>query len=289
VMDYDPVTGQWAHLNPTSGLQNNADFSAAEFTLTGNNITARFGAAGDFDGDGRAEIVIARDAPGSRGNDFWVMDYDPVTRLWTHLGPAPALRGQLGDFDCSSAQIVARSAVAGDFDGDGRHEVTVVPTATGTRANDLWVMRYDPSVRSFPGDRLLYTAHYGVAFDPPARQCALLLDEWTEVIPSTTATTAIAAHYDRPGTQPPQSMLLVAPPVQNGSWSWDDLVAAVSETLDMARVRAVEPGQLDGTPYAQLLPATVLSVAARAITIGTDLALNNDTPLARGPFRPSKG
>jgi hypothetical protein len=84
-------------------------------------------------------------------------------------------------------------------------------------------------------------------------------------------------------------MLLVAPPVQSGSWSWDDLVAAVSETLDLARVRAVEPGQLDGTPYAQLLPATVLSAAARAITIGTDLALNNETPLARGPFRPSKG
>jgi hypothetical protein len=289
VMDYDPVTGRWAHLNPTSGLENNADFSAADYTRTEANITTRFGATGDFDGDGRAEIVIARDAPGSHGNDFWVMDYDPGTQLWSHLGPAPAVHGRTGDFDCSAAQLVARFAVTGDFNGDGRDEVAVAPTVSGTRGNDLWVLRYDPSPRSYSGDRLLYTAHYGAAFDPQAPQCALLLDEWTEVIPSRTATTAIAAHYDRPGTQPPQSMLLVAPPVRSGSWSWDDLVAAVSETLDLARIRAVEPGQLEGTPYAQLLPATVLSVAARAITIGTDLALNNDAPLARGPFRPSKG
>ena len=36
-------------------------------------------------------------------------------------------------------------------------------------------------------------------------------------------------------------------------------MAAVGETLDLVKVRAVEPGHLDGTPYAQLLPATVLS------------------------------
>jgi hypothetical protein len=150
-------------------------------------------------------------------------------------------------------------------------------------------MDYDPSPDSLPGDRLLYTAHYGAPFDPDARQCALLIDEWTEIIPSTTATTAIAAHYDRPGTQPPQTLLLVAPPAQTGAWSWDDLVTAVGETLDLTRIRTVEPGLIDGTPYAQLLPATVLSAAAQAITVTTDLSLNNDTPLGTGPFRPARG
>jgi hypothetical protein len=31
--------------------------------------------AGDFDGDGRDEIAVAAFAPGSKGNDFWVMRY----------------------------------------------------------------------------------------------------------------------------------------------------------------------------------------------------------------------
>ena len=150
-------------------------------------------------------------------------------------------------------------------------------------------MDYDPTPRTLTGDRLLYTAHYDAPFDPGAQQCALLLDEWTEIIPSTTATTAIAAHYDRPGTQPPQAMLLVAPPARTGTWSWDDLVAAVGETLDLVRIRAVEPGQLDGTSYAQLLPATVLSAAARAITLTTDLAVNNAAPLRAGPVPTGEG
>jgi hypothetical protein len=202
-----------------------------------------------------------------------------------HLGPAPRGGGEHPDFDCSPTTIVPAFGVAGDFDGDGRAEVAIAEDLAGTRGNDFWVMDYDPGYRTVTGDRLLYTAHYGAPFDPHAQQCALLLDEWTEVIPAATATTAIAAQYDRPGTQPPQSLLLVVPPAQTGAWDWDDLVTAVSETLDLTRVRAVEPEHIDGTPYAQLLPATVLSAAARPITVGTDLSVNNDVPLARGPFR----
>jgi hypothetical protein len=181
--------------------------------------------------------------------------------------------------------VVPAFGVTGDFDGDGRAEVALAEDLTGTRGNDFWVMDYDPRPRTVTGDRLLYTAHYSVPFDPQAEQCALLLDEWTEVIPTSTATTAIAAHYDRPGTQPPQSLLLVTPPARTGTWNWDDLVAAVSETLDLTRLRAVEPEHIDGTPYAQLVPATVLPAAARPITVSTDLSVNNDAPLTRGPFR----
>jgi hypothetical protein len=284
VMDYDPATGRWSHLSPTSGLDNNADFSSAQAALA-----ARIGVVGDFDGDGRAEVAHAPDTGGSRANDFWVMGYDPAFRQWTHLGPVPRGDGARGDFDCSPTKFAPRFAVSGDFDGDGRDEVAIAQTAAGTRGNDFWVLDYDPSPRPVPGDRLLYTAHYGVPFDPHARQCALLIDEWTEMVPATTETTAVAAHYDRPGTQPPQTFLLVAPPEQTGTWSWDDLIAAIGETMDLIRLRAVEPTQIDTTPYAQLLPATVLPASARAITVTTDLALNNDTTIAAGPFRPSKG
>ena len=50
-------------------------------------MEAKFAAVGDFDGDGRDEVAIAPEATESRGNDFWVMDYDPGTQTWSHLGP----------------------------------------------------------------------------------------------------------------------------------------------------------------------------------------------------------
>jgi hypothetical protein len=70
-------------------------------------------------------------------------------------------------------------------------------------------------------------------------------------------------------------MLLVTPPQPTGSWDFDDLVAALHDTLDLAKTRAVEPTHLDGTGYAQLLPATVLTATRHPITIATDLVRNN--------------
>jgi hypothetical protein len=171
----------------------------------------------------------------------------------------------------------------------GQDEPDLVPIQLPYTAGDPWLGLEIPSTFAFAGDRLLLTTHYAGTFDPGDRQCALLLDEWTETIPQTRATTAIAANHDRPGSQPPQSMLLVAPPARTGTWKFDDLVAAVAETLAMSRTRIVEPGRIDDTAYAQLLPATVLSSAPRPITIATDLSANNDLPLSGGPFRPARG
>ncbi|HEY2673165.1 MAG TPA: hypothetical protein VGJ07_22745, partial [Rugosimonospora sp.] len=55
----------------------------------------------------------------------------------------------------------------------------------------------------------------------------------------------------------------------------DDLLAAIAETYELARLRAVEPEHLDDTAYAQLLPATVMSATRHPITISTDLAVAN--------------
>jgi hypothetical protein len=171
----------------------------------------------------------------------------------------------------------------------GQDEPDLVPVQFPYRAGDPWLGLEIPDSASLTGDRLLYTAHYASPLSSGGELCALLIDEWTETIPSRVVSTGIAAHYDRPGSQPPQTMLLVAPPARTGRWQWDDLVAAVGETLDLARTRAVEPRQIDGTGYAQLVPATVMAAAARPITIATDLSINNETQLASGPFRPSRG
>jgi hypothetical protein len=124
-------------------------------------------------------------------------------------------------------------------------------------------------------ERLLYTAQYRTPFDKAARQCGLLLDQWTEAIPDTTRTTGISFNFDRPDNEPPQNILLVTPASATGTWQWDDLVGALNETLDLAKKRSVEPSELDATPYTALLPATVMAVTLYGISITTSLAAAN--------------
>ncbi|HEX2375691.1 MAG TPA: hypothetical protein VHO93_17060 [Actinomycetota bacterium] len=155
----------------------------------------------------------------------------------------------------------------------------LTPIQLPYRADDRWLGLPYPDGYPFDGERLLYTAHYQVPFDPAARQCGLLLDDWTEVIPKEEETTGIAFNYDRPSAEPPQAMLLVTSPQMAGPWRWDDLVDAVRETFAEARLRAVEPTQVDGTDYARLLPATLSAVTLHPITIMLDLAMNNRVDL----------
>jgi hypothetical protein len=102
---------------------------------------------------------------------------------------------------------------------------------------------------------LLYTSINSEAAGAPTEICGLLVDEWTELIPAREETTGIAFHYDRPNSEAPQTFLLVTPTRLTGNWDWNDLVEALTYTLDAARSRGVEPDQIDKTPFASLLPA----------------------------------
>ncbi|NKQ37368.1 MAG: hypothetical protein HF973_17350 [Chloroflexi bacterium] len=144
------------------------------------------------------------------------------------------------------------------------------------RENDSWLALPFPPDYQIDADRLLFTAHFAAPFVKTAVQCGLLLDEWTEVIPTKEETTGLTFHYDRPNTEPPQVMLLAVPPEINGRWQWADLVDTLHETLEMAKRRAVEPDQIDGTDYGRFLPATISAVTFQPITISLNLALNNN-------------
>jgi hypothetical protein len=143
------------------------------------------------------------------------------------------------------------------------------------QADDSWLALEYPADYAVGGDRLLYTAQYPAGFDPAQPQCGLLLDEWTEVIPGESETTGITFHFDRPNSEPPQTMLLVTPPDFTGAWQWQDVVDAVTETLDRATKRSVEPTQIDGTNYAPFLPATMMASTLYQISITANLARNN--------------
>jgi hypothetical protein len=139
---------------------------------------------------------------------------------------------------------------------------------------DPWLALEMPPHYTIENDRLLYTAHYAVDFDSTRPVCGLLVDEWTEVIPGMAETTGIAFHYDRPNSEPPQAWLLALPSSQTGEWSWDELLAAVNDTLDAAKRRAIEPVHLDSTTYSWFLPATVSAYTFPEISISNNLLRN---------------
>jgi hypothetical protein len=128
--------------------------------------------------------------------------------------------------------------------------------------------------------KLLYTAHWTEPFDRARPQAGLLVDEWTELIPSRNADTGIAFHYDRPNSEPPQTMLLALSPAADGGWRWADLVDTVHQTMDLAKKRAIEPDHIDTTAYARFLPALVSAVTLHPITAALNLAFNNNAAAA---------
>jgi hypothetical protein len=99
--------------------------------------------------------------------------------------------------------------------------------------------------------------------------CGLLIDEWTELVPSRNETTGIAFQYDPPDAAAPQAILLAVPPVIGQPWTVGGLNRVLLETLDLLRLRAVDPTALGD--LAHYLPATYLAFNANADAVSTDL------------------
>ena len=150
----------------------------------------------------------------------------------------------------------------------------LTPLQLPHEANQPWLALEIPTEFEAAGERLLYTSSLGVGFDPAAPICGLLIDEWTEVIPSQQQTTGVAFHHDRPNAEPPQAWLLAVPAVFGETWAWDDLIGAVNDALDSAKLRAIEPVHLDTTPYDALVPATHSAWTYPEISISNNLLRN---------------
>jgi hypothetical protein len=154
----------------------------------------------------------------------------------------------------------------------GQAAPVLTPAQFPYLVDEPWMAMQFPEASRPDSDRLLYTAHYVTSFDPTARQCGLLLDEWTEVIPATSRETGLTFDFDRPDNEAAQAILIVTPATGDGVWHWDDVTGALNETLDLVKKRALEPVQLDATAYATFLPATIMAVTLHGISITTALA-----------------
>jgi hypothetical protein len=82
----------------------------------------------------------------------------------------------------------------------------------------------------------------------------IVLDEFSEVLPSPTVTTGVAIHYDGPNARPPQSVLLAVHPGHAEPWSAALLAQYVDEAMFLARIRLVELEDLRYPALDQYLP-----------------------------------
>ncbi|HYO38076.1 MAG TPA: hypothetical protein VER39_00300 [Nocardioidaceae bacterium] len=105
--------------------------------------------------------------------------------------------------------------------------------------------------------------------------CGLLVDEWTELVPRREETTGVAFQLDPPDASAPQAILLAVPPVVGEPWTVGRLNRVLLETLDLTRLRAVNPAALGDV--AHFLPATYLAFNPRGDAVTSDLNLLTQT------------
>jgi len=107
------------------------------------------------------------------------------------------------------------------------------------QAGDRWV-----ALAPRPGEALLRGRVSTVVQRPLALGVggspvkALLIDSWTEVVPSEEETTAVAFHYDQPGAVAPQVALVAVAPPGAARWELDLLQATAVQAIELARARA---------------------------------------------------
>jgi hypothetical protein len=101
----------------------------------------------------------------------------------------------------------------------------------------------------------------------------IVIDDWTERVPSKTVDVGVAFHSESPAAEAPQAVLIAVPPkimeseTEKWEWSMDELFAVVSQTLDLAKIRALDLSNIDEGQY---LPATLMAYSNEIATVSTD-------------------
>ncbi|MCU1265913.1 MAG: uncharacterized protein JWM21_2231 [Acidobacteria bacterium] len=133
---------------------------------------------------------------------------------------------------------------------------------------DRWVGLPLKAGQSMPGGKFSLVVQSAAAIDVRLQLAGLLIDEWVEVVPNATETTGIALQYDQPNAAPPQTILVAVPPEVGVPWTVWSLQQVLLETLDLARIRAVDPDALDEVGH--YLPALYFASNTSNDTVSTD-------------------
>jgi hypothetical protein len=144
------------------------------------------------------------------------------------------------------------------------------------QAGDRWLGL--PFAGALPAGRLSIAAALPLgAIAAGAAGCGLVIDDWSEVVPAPTETTAVAFHFDRPNASAPQAIVLAVPP-RAYAWTFEDLEATVLQTVELAQSRMVDLDALQQAGH--FLPAIHLAANLRGATVATDLRGGAGWPVA---------
>lgn len=193
---------------------------------------------------------------GSSAALLGTMPLSPVTWL-TQSARVRAGAGRLAEAMMYSEALSSAAAMA--------MTVAQLPAAAG----DVWAGLPLKSGTQ-PADRMSLVAAGAVT----SVKAALVVDEWTEVVPNSIATTGLTFQTDNPTARAPQAILLGVQPGTAASWTLPIVEGTLLDAIEMAQLRAVDPDSLDDVGH--FLPALLLAVNLGDTTpdaISTDLTL----------------
>jgi len=142
--------------------------------------------------------------------------------------------------------------------------VAQLPFVNGER----WVGLPPVSNTGIPPSKLSLVVHSVGAINATQVMTGLLVDEWVEIVPNAREATALAFQFDVPDSCAPQSVLIAVPPVPGQDWTAETLRRVLMETLDLAKLRAVDVGSLGA--IAQHLPGLYLAFNPSDHAVSTD-------------------
>jgi hypothetical protein len=144
--------------------------------------------------------------------------------------------------------------------------VAQLPHAPGQR----WIGLKPLAGQALPEGKVSMVVQTTAALNWTQPLTGLVVDEWTETVPSTEQTTALAFQYPPPDAAPPQALLIAVPPTPGAAWTHATLRQVLDETLNLARLRALDAELLGEA--AQALPSLYLAHNARNDAVSSDLA-----------------
>jgi hypothetical protein len=142
--------------------------------------------------------------------------------------------------------------------------VAQLPFQAGDRWIGLPIDEADPP----EANRVSLVASLPAGFDASSPVAGLLVDEWVETLPSPVETTGLAFHFDQPDARAPNAVLIAVPPDGRRPWDLAMLERILLETVDLAKMRAVDTEALAG--LGQFLPALFFTFNTDNRTVSTD-------------------
>ncbi len=207
----------------------------------------------------------------------FMLDAAAATELTSALGASTAAQGgdplavhtwfsrcsRVRDGVSRMGACLQRSEVLG---AGARLNLTVaqLPFENGER----WVGLPPAAGKILPPSKLSLVVHTIGTINTTLFTTGLLVDEWVEIVPNTRETTALTFQFDAPDACAPQNVLIAVPPVPGQDWTAETLRRVLMETLDLAKLRAVDTASLGAA--AQHLPGLYFAFNTEDHAVSTD-------------------